>query len=159
MRKLPKPIRPVLEDSSIGPMGILESPQPHIFEINESLNLNIKSVRVNSISLCFGSSMDKNKGKVIPKHSLQDDTWIHMGLYGMDLDLLDSNIIPTVPYDVVRSAEFYKVPELSVKVCDYIFKFFIFLTIINSLTIYILLFAFHFIFENSLVWISFPMQL
>lgn len=116
MRKMPKPIKTALEDPNIGPVGLLKSPQPYIFQVNELLNPNIKSVSVKCISLCFGSSQEKSKGSIIPKHTLQEDTWVHMGLYGFDLDLQDSNIIPTIPYDVVRTAEFFKSPEFSVKV-------------------------------------------
>jgi hypothetical protein len=142
LRKIPKSIKEAFDDPEIGPVGVLKSPQPYIFQVNEAQNPNIKSMSVKCISLCFGSAREKSKGSVIPKHTLQDDTWVHMGLYGLDLDLQDSNILPTLPYDVIRSAEFFKSPEFSVKVCylyiDTLYPIsYIFNSFLNSLIIII----------------------
>jgi hypothetical protein len=100
----------LIQDPNVGPLKILQDMRIFLQDVNKK-NTNIDSFRVASCSICLEEKLKTDGTKeASTKRLLQNNGWIHLGLYSFDVDLSDHNIIPTIPYQALIRVNFITEP-------------------------------------------------
>lgn len=104
LKFIPKHLADELEDRSKGACFVLRDARKCLIEINKK-NENITTFQVSSVSF-IGNSGKLSGGDL---RLIEKNTWLHMGLYSFDVEVVD--IFVTIPYPIIVEGKFIESPQ------------------------------------------------